>query len=564
MRRNLVSKNANKSRFVCTSISGSDKLSCKEVKTPLVGNGELCDPTPIEWTGGCGAVVDLGCNPTEAQILAALDVSQVSAITTCTEDGGYVNIVGDSDIRIAKNGCYTTATRIYTATDACGNVSTCIRTAKYRDDADGPTITVLQEGVDPYLGCNPTPEQIEAALGQATYEDECDCVEHDAQYRDGPIQETDCGRSKTRYWTAVDDCGSPASAERTVYWSSDTTPPIIIPDFPEPTVELGCNPTQYEIYEALGHASVQDNCGATEYEEYGPVIPLENCEFSQTIYWTAIDDCGNEAEPKQRTAYWKVDTEGPIIKCPVSSGESIPVDKIIGCDEKLKFDIPEVYDGCGGEVQLISVDEVITIHCRTWIATDECGNTSTCKQCIAVDSCQGKGCTIGYWKNHPEVWANAGSPFLPGDDFYAFFGIAPGSGGLPSPLTMMQALNLGGGGCFNLARQGVAALLNASAFGPDYEYPAPSTDFVSLKAAIASALLSGVCGTLASKLDSANNGDDPSACEALKRQVVTAVQKKTNKVKSARQVKAARRPVLSNNRQRTNKVSSHKNKYLPK
>jgi len=42
--------------------------------------------------------------------------------------------------------------------------------------------------------------------------------------------------------------------------------------------------------------------------------------------------------------------------------------------------------------------------------------------------------------------------------------------GLPYNLTLLQALNLGGGGCFDLARQGVAALLNSCGLSGNYYY----------------------------------------------------------------------------------------------
>ena len=514
MKNRFVPKTSTKkTAFICKTQNGA--ASCFKVQTDLNGDHE-CDTTPIEWIN---EPVDLGCNPTHNQIQAAL--GQISATSTCAISS-YVNITYDPDCDvIGKNGCLTTYIRVFTGTDDCGNISAICREITYRDDLNGPVITLHNAGPeDGYLGCNPSDQTIEDALGYATYTDDCACEELPANQRDGPIESNDCGRSKTRYFTAVDECGIPAEASRTVFWSDDTTPPIIIATGTPQDGQLGCNPTPAEIEAALGTAQVMDNCGAELFVETGLVLE-QGCFRSQTRTWTAIDDCGNEATPVQRTAYWKVDLEGPTIECPEPQ-ECIPVHRIVDCEGDIHWTPPDIIDNCGGDVDLTYVEEDIVIKCRTWIATDDCGNTSTCRECVAVTPCDNKGCTIGFWKNQTNVWdgsltATVDAGFVPSSDFFAFLGIAPGSGGLPSPLTMLQALNLGGGGCFNLARQGVAALLSSAAFGTDYDYPAPITDFNSLKNAIASALLANNCGTLASKLDAANNNHgDPDVCGPLK------------------------------------------------
>ena len=73
-----------------------------------------------------------------------------------------------------------------------------------------------------------------------------------------------------------------------------------------------------------------------------------------------------------------------------------------------------------------------------------------------------EGCTPGYWKNHLTRWEG----YAPGADFDATFGVD-----LFTPdRTLLQAVNLGGGGTRALARHGVAALLNAASASVDYAY----------------------------------------------------------------------------------------------
>ena len=62
-------------------------------------------------------------------------------------------------------------------------------------------------------------------------------------------------------------------------------------------------------------------------------------------------------------------------------------------------------------------------------------------------------CSLGYWKNHTDVWP---VPYTPGDSFnFVFFDQGPN-------VTLLEALNLKGGGENALARQAVAALLDAA------------------------------------------------------------------------------------------------------
>ena len=77
----------------------------------------------------------------------------------------------------------------------------------------------------------------------------------------------------------------------------------------------------------------------------------------------------------------------------------------------------------------------------------------------------GEGCTPGYWKQdqHFDSWP---APYTPSTQFSAVFENAfPG-------MTLLQVLNLGGGGLEALGRHTVAALLNAQSDAVDYDLSA--------------------------------------------------------------------------------------------
>jgi len=87
-------------------------------------------------------------------------------------------------------------------------------------------------------------------------------------------------------------------------------------------------------------------------------------------------------------------------------------------------------------------------------------------QTSAASACE-NGLTPGYWKNHTEVWDN--DPLgewdgpVPGDSFEDVFGVdIPGA-----DVTLLQALQTGGGQWKALNRHAVAALLNSYWLGAE-------------------------------------------------------------------------------------------------
>ena len=115
-----------------------------------------------------------------------------------------------------------------------------------------------------------------------------------------------------------------------------------------------------------------------------------------------------------------------------------------------------------------------------------------------------EGCTLGYWKNHTDRWCSSYTPSMIFGDVFV---------NAPSNLanfTLLQALNLGGGGIYNLARQGVAALLNACS--DEVDYPAPYSDNTQISnRCVNTAYLAGGSSArkLATQLDILNNSGCP-------------------------------------------------------
>src|SRR5207244_6614384 len=111
-----------------------------------------------------GTTLTLGCNPSLAQIDAALGTA--TATDTCS-----TATVTSEDSTVTSSGCGRSQARTITAADACNNSATASRTVTWTVDTTGPTI--MPSGTTLTLGCNPSPTKIEAALGTATATDTC-------------------------------------------------------------------------------------------------------------------------------------------------------------------------------------------------------------------------------------------------------------------------------------------------------------------------------------------------------------------------------------------------------
>ena len=140
------------------------------------------------------------------------------------------------------------------------------------------------------------------------------------------------------------------------------------------------------------------------------------------------------------------------------------------------------------------------------------------------------GCPSNFWASAAGItlWDSLTGPvmsnlpeelrFIIGSPFWTYFDVPVGSFGQASNLNMLFALQIGGSDCADLAKQGVAALLNIAAFGDDYRFPAEAPDFTSLKILIGATLRgesSIDCESLAEFLAESNQISSGLTCENL-------------------------------------------------
>ncbi len=156
----------------------------------------------------------------------------------------------------------------------------------------------------------------------------------------------------------------------------DRTAPVI--NCPN-TLNLGCNAT----VPGPSGATASDNCDGsiTPVAADGPV-QSNGCNRSMNRTWTAIDDCGNMATCVQQIN-WKVDVTPPVI-----SGNFGDVD--LGCNPgnpSGSLGSASASDACGAVTISQSDGSVSSNGCaraqtRTFVARDECGNTSSASRTV--------------------------------------------------------------------------------------------------------------------------------------------------------------------------------------
>ncbi|MGJ8593827.1 MAG: HYR-like domain-containing protein [Aquaticitalea sp.] len=324
------------------SSTATQTIRVQDVTAPVI------DPLPEEMTLECPATPQFA----DATAMDACDQS----VTLTYND---VTTPGDCE------GEYS-ITRIWTATDDCGNSSTATQTINVEDNT-APVIDALPEYTK--IECPAEPE-----FAQATASDLCSEVT--LTYNDVTTPGSCVGAYiVTRTWTATDDCGNSSTASQTIEVEDITAP--VIDALPE-TSTIEC-PAQPEF----AQATASDLCSEVTLT-YIDVTTPGDCEgeYSITRTWTATDDCGNSSTATQTINV--EDNTAPVI-------DALPETSTIECPAQPEFAQASASDLCS-EVTLTYNDVTTPGECegeysitRTWTATDDCGNSSTATQTINVE-----------------------------------------------------------------------------------------------------------------------------------------------------------------------------------
>ena len=305
-------------------------------------------------------------------------VGTPTATDNCDAD---VTITYDGEIR--TNGTCEdtyTLTRTWTATDNCGNETTLSQTINVQDT----TAPVLTVPVDFTVECDAIP-----AVATPTATDNCDAdvtIIYDGEIRtNGTCEHT---YTLTRTWTATDNCGNDTTLSQIINVQDTTAPVLTVPA--DVTVECDAIP-------AVGTPTATDNCDTVVTITYdGETRTNGTCDntYSLTRTWTATDNCGNDTTLSQTINVQ--DTTAPVL--------TVPADVIVECSE----DFSPVATGSATAIDNCDATPLITfsdvtapgscpsesIITRTWIATDNCNNSTSNIQTITIKDTTAPNITV--------------------------------------------------------------------------------------------------------------------------------------------------------------------------
>ncbi|MDG2247180.1 MAG: hypothetical protein P8L71_12575, partial [Flavobacteriales bacterium] len=266
----------------------------------------------------------------------------------------------------ATDDCPAVFVRTWTATDACGNASSCTQNITINDFA-APVITCP---ADVTVECT---ESLDPSnTGEATAMD--DCSTPNVTYVDGPMT-GDCPYTVERTWTAVDPCGNETSCVQTIT-IEDTVAPVLSGEDSMVTIECDAS-TQ------IVPPTATDNCDDQVSISMNTETIPGDCanEWTEVYTWTAMDECGN-TDVRTFTVNYE-DTTAPVLI-------GVPADDTIDCEAPVPSAIVVATDNCDNDVPVALTAETNYFDCgyeivRTWTATDDCGNTTSMSQTLTVE-----------------------------------------------------------------------------------------------------------------------------------------------------------------------------------
>ncbi len=294
---------------------------------------------------------------------------------TATDNCGTPVIDHDDNIIAGAHPGEYTIERTWTATDNCGNESTCLQTITVVDE-EAPVITCPDD-----ITINCQDDQSPSNTGNPTATDNCD-PSLDFTHSDNIVAGS-CPDTYTieRTWTATDDCMNSNTCVQLIQVQDVTEPAITCPD----AITIDCEDSQDPS--DTGNPVVTDNCDASPDITYNDVIVDGNCPGNYTIErtWTAGDNCDNYNTCVQSITV--VDITNPVITC--------PAEITIECDESddpTDTGFATATDNCDADPAISYNDNIVNGSCdgeytilRTWTAIDHCDNVISCVQTINVN-----------------------------------------------------------------------------------------------------------------------------------------------------------------------------------
>ena len=253
-------------------------------------------------------------------------------------------------------------TRIWTATDDCGNTATGSQVIT-QEDLTAPAITIAEPILN--VSCNnlppiPTPIIIDNCGANPL-------IGFAENRIDGGCPQT---YTLERVWTATDGCGNSGTGSQVVN-VSDTEAPVL--NNPPADMAVSCD----NVPPPSTNLQPSDNC------DFAPMIAFAErqtgtscADFVLIREWTVSDACGNSNIYTQNIsltddtppAFANVPGNGTYECDNIPDPMGVTLTDDCDTDPTMMVDEQRTNGSCSGEYTLT----------RTWTGTDRCGNQATC------------------------------------------------------------------------------------------------------------------------------------------------------------------------------------------
>jgi gliding motility-associated-like protein len=300
--------------------------------------------------------------------------AQATAIDNC--NSAFTLTSNDITTPGTCTGAYS-VTRIWTATDACGNTSTASQTINI-EDKTAPDITSQATNITVECDGSGNQNAITAWLannGGATATDTCSDVTWSNDFN---ALSNDCSTAVTVIFTATDQCGNKATTSATFSVQDNTAP--VVPQ--APANETVACASSIPVAQTL---TTIDNCNGQMTAQGVDSIAPGNCpnSFILTRTWTFTDACNNTSSVSQTIT---VDDE----IAPVAPQAPAAITVACAGDVPANISLTAV-DNCSGDITVQGIDTTVPGNCpnsfivtRTWTFTDACNNATSISQTINV------------------------------------------------------------------------------------------------------------------------------------------------------------------------------------
>jgi large repetitive protein len=318
---------------------------------------------------------------------AVITFSNPTATSTCTI--GSVSVVRTSPIGSGGSFPLGTTNVIFTATDGCGNTSTCSFSVTVNPttvNPPNPNAITLNVPPNQSIGCGQT-----AQFGTATASSTCTTGSSNVTFVDATTGSACTGFTATRTFTATDGCGNTKTGQQVITIAGDVSAPSFTSVPNSSTVACGAAIT-------FGSATANDLCGSTASNVPVTFVDLAvtgSCSagYTHRRVFTATDACGKTSTAVQ-TITTSPDNVGPTFT------SLPPVDLMIDCGDPVNVGNATAADACtpnGVTVTNVTTTNGGATGCNTvngitygydvyttWTAKDACGNVTTAQTNVWV------------------------------------------------------------------------------------------------------------------------------------------------------------------------------------